>query len=205
MTVLLAMLRHAETEWSQDKRVQGHTDVPLSDDARARLMRHRLPAIAAAMQVVSSPLVRCTETAKCLGLQRVAIEPRLVEMSWGQWEGRRLAELRAELGASMVLNEARGFDFTPPDGESPRQVLARVRPWLAQLALEGKPTLALAHRGVIRVVFAAATGWDMLGRPPARLDWDALHVFALDAGGIPLVHQLNVPLDAADGVAMRAP
>jgi len=205
MTLLLGLLRHAETEWSRDKRLQGHTDVPLSDDARAWLARHRLPAIARGMQVVSSPLVRCTETAHCLGLERVVIEPRLVEMSWGEWEGRRLAELRAEFGASMALNEARGFDFEPPHGESPRQVLERVRPWLAQRAQAGKPTLGLAHRGVIRVVFAAATGWDLLGRAPAKLDWAALHVFALDADGRPSVHRLNVPLDAADAAGPQTP
>ena len=205
MTLLLGLLRHAETEWSRDKRVQGHTDVPLSDDARAWLVRHHLPGIAAGMQVVSSPLARCTQTAKCLGLEQFAIEPRLVEMSWGQWEGRRLAELRGELGTSMLLNEARGFDFMPPQGESPRQVLARVRPWMAELAQAGKPTLGLAHRGVIRVIFAAATGWDMLGRPPAKLDWASLHVFALDPSGTPSVHQLNVPLDVIDDVGMDTP
>jgi broad specificity phosphatase PhoE len=205
MTLLLGLLRHAETEWSRDKRVQGHTDVPLSDDARAWLSRHRLPKIANGMAVASSPLVRCTETAKYLGLEQVAIEPRLVEMSWGQWEGRRLAQLRGELGASMATNEARGLDFMPPQGESPRQVLARVRPWLAELAQADRPTLGLAHRGVIRVIFAAATGWDMLGRPPAKLDWACLHVFALDASGTPSVHQLNLPLDAIDDVGMEAP
>lgn len=205
MTLLLGLLRHAETAWSRDKRVQGHSDVSLSDDGRAWLACHRLPAIARGMQVVSSPLLRCTETAHCLGLEHVVIEPRLIEMSWGQWEGRRLPELRAELGASMALNEARGFDFRPTDGESPRQVLARVRPWLVQVAQQGRPTLGLTHRGVIRVVFAAATGWDMLGRPPAKLDWEALHVFALDGDAMPSVYRLNVPLDAADSVGARTP
>lgn len=195
MTALLAMLRHGETAWSRDKRVQGHTDVPLSDEGRAWLQRHRLPARFARMQLVSSPLLRCTATATALGLAGVAIEPRLIEMCWGQWEGHRLPELRFELGDAMAVNEARGFDFMPPQGESPRQVLARVWPWLAERAADGRPTLALAHRGVIRAVFAAATGWDMLGRPPARLDWAALQVFALGADGTPAVHQLNVALD----------
>ncbi len=205
MTVLLALLRHAETEWSRDKRVQGRTDVPLCDDARAGLQGSRLPRIAADMQVFSSPLARCTETATRLGLQRLVVEPRLVEMSWGQWEGRRLAQLRGELGADMAANEARGFDFTPPQGESPRQVLARVRPWLVQLARAGKPSLAVTHRGVIRVVFALATGWDMLGRPPAKLDWAALQVFALDATGSPTVHRLNVALESDAARVVHAP
>lgn len=204
MTVLLALLRHGETAWSRDKRVQGHTDVRLSDDGRALLAQRRLPRVFAGFRVVSSPLVRCTETAAQLGLDEMAVEPRLVEMGWGEWEGLRLPDLRAELGESMTINEARGFDFMPPRGESPRQVLARIRPWLAQVAAGGQATLALTHRGVIRVIFATATGWDMLGRPPARLDWAALHVFGLDATGMPSVHQLNVALDPV-APAWKAP
>jgi probable phosphoglycerate mutase len=115
-------------------------------------------------------------------------------MSWGQWEGRRLPELRAELGAEMAENEARGWDFMAPDGESPRLVWQRVQPWLAERAAQRQPTLAVTHRGVIRVIFAQAMGWDMLGKPPAKLDWGALHLFTLDDDGRPAVERLNVPL-----------
>jgi broad specificity phosphatase PhoE len=83
-----------------------------------------------------------------------------------------------------------------PGGESPRSVWQRVRPWLAELAARREPTLAITHRGVIRVIFAQATGWDMLGKPPAKLDWSAVHLFTLDALGRPAVQQLNLPLDA---------
>ena len=61
-------------------------------------------------------------------------EPRLVEMAWGEWEGRRLADLRAELGDAMIENEARGLDFRPPGGESPRDVQERLKPLLACLS-----------------------------------------------------------------------
>jgi broad specificity phosphatase PhoE len=80
-------------------------------------------------------------------------------------------------------------------------VLARVRPWLAQCAQEGSATLAITHRGVIRVIFALATGWDMLGKPPAKLDWTALQVFALEPDGMPRVLQLNSALAPASASA----
>jgi broad specificity phosphatase PhoE len=202
--ILLATLRHAETEWSRDKRIQGRTDVPLSQEGRAALRARALPARCAGMRAVTSPLARCVETAALLGHAHAAQEPRIVEMDWGAWEGRRIAELRATLGAEMQANEARGMDFTPQGGESPRQVLARLRPWLAELAARALPTLAFTHRGVIRVLLAQATGWDMLGRPPAKLDWSAVHLFRLDAQGRPNVHALNVALDAARAGADRA-
>ena len=206
MTATQALLRHGETIWTRDKRVQGRTDVPLSESGYRALSACRLPPPwAAVQQVLTSPLARCRQTATALGLTKAAVEPRLVEMDWGQWEGRRLADLRAELGSQMADNEARGFDFQPAGGESPRMVLARIRPWLRQQATAGSATVAISHRGVIRVIFALATGWDMLGRPPAKLDWSALHAFSLAADGMPSVLQLNMALDSgtpSDGGAL---
>lgn len=187
MTVL-ALLRHAETTWSAQGRIQGHSDIPLSESGRGQLRGRALPRACIGMKVVTSPLARCVETAALLGAPEAAREPRIAEMHWGAWEGRLLSELRLELGAAMRDNEARGLDFRPEGGESPREVLSRVGNWLKEIAT---PTLAITHRGVIRVVLAAATGWDMTGPPPAKLDWDAVHLFRLD-GGQPGVERLNV-------------
>jgi len=192
--ILLTMLRHGATEWSLDRRIQGRTDVPLCDAGRALLMRRRLPHQIHGVRVVCSPLVRCVETASLLGLEEVECDSRLAEMRWGSWEGRRLPELRAELGEAMRENEDRGLDFAPPGGESPREVLVRVVGWLAEVAARDQPTLAISHKGIIRVIFAAATGWDMRGRPPLKLDWDAAHQFGLDPAGVPSVVQMNIPL-----------
>lgn len=194
MTTTLALLRHGETPWSRVKRLQGRTDVGLSETGAALLAAHMLPRECSALQVRTSPLARCTQTAAQLRLATPVIEPRLIEMGWGQWEGRTLLDLRSELGPEMAENEARGWDFMAPGGESPRQVWQRVRPWLAELAALRLSTLAVTHRGVMRVIFAQATGWDMLGKPPAKLDWNALQLFTLDERGLPAVQQLNLPL-----------
>jgi len=187
--VLLAMLRHGETAWSAEGRIQGRADPPLTDEARERLRRLRLPQLCAGMRMVTSPLARCVETAALLGAPRAEREPRLAEMRWGAWEGRRLAELRAELGAEMEQNEARGWGFRPAGGETPSEVLARVQSWLAEL---DSPTLAVTHRGVIRAVYAAAAGWDLLGKPPTKLAWDAFHVFRVGAAGELAIENLNL-------------
>lgn len=144
------------------------------------------------MKIVSSPLSRCVQTAALLGAPDAWHEPRIIEMDWGEWEGRTLAELREELGDAMAQNEARGLDFRPPGGESPRAVIERIKPWLREIAAAGVPTLAVTHRGVIRAILAEASGWDMRGKPPAKLDWRAVHFFMLDAQGRPSVERLNV-------------
>jgi broad specificity phosphatase PhoE len=193
MTVL-ALLRHGETEWTSEGRIQGRTDVPLSQKGRAEMALRSIPDEFRDFHVVTSPLSRCVETALALGIKGAGRDDRLAEMAWGEWEGHRLRDLRAHLGESMRLNESLGFDFTPPGGESPRQVLARISGLLADIRASGRPTMAVSHRGVIRVVFASAFDWDMLGRPPVRLDWSALHLFNLDVSGVPSVLKLNVPL-----------
>jgi probable phosphoglycerate mutase len=147
------------------------------------------------MRVVTSPLARCVETAALLGAPQAPREPRLIEMDWGRWQGERLADLRASLGAAMRENEERGLDFRPEGGESPREVLARVRGWLAETAAAATPTLAVTHRGVIRAVLAAATGWDMRGKPPAKLDWHAFHLFRLAADGGPALERPSVEIE----------
>ena len=183
----VALLRHADTAWSVEGRIQGRRDVALVAGQRISLPRE-----IRSFKVVSSPLRRCVETAALVGCGDPEREPRLAEMGWGAWEGRRLEELRAELGEAMRDNEARGWDFRPEGGESPREVLARVRPWLAEVAARGEPTLAITHRGVIRAVLAEALGWDLRGKPPVKLDWAAVHVFRLAGDGEPTVDELNV-------------
>lgn len=191
----LALLRHAPTDWNALRRLQGRADIPLSAAARATLRRKALPRQVQGWQVLMSPLQRCRETAQLLGLAP-SIDARLIEMDWGEFEGRRLDDLRAEHGETLAENEARGLDFRPPRGESPRDVQARVASLLVEIATARTATLAVTHRGVIRAIYAAARGWDMTGAPPDELDLYALHLFTLDAGGTPRVEQLNIALPA---------
>ena len=193
MSARLALLRHAPTAWNLEKRLQGRADVPLSPEGRAQLARRRLPAPWDSWRALASPLGRCLETAAALGLT-VAVEPRLIEMDWGEYQGRTIDELRERHGVDFAANERRGLDLTPPGGESPRAVQARLAPLLAEIAAAGRPTLAVTHRGVIRAIYARAADWDMTGEPPAALDLYALHVFVLEAGGAPRIDRLNVAL-----------
>jgi 2,3-bisphosphoglycerate-dependent phosphoglycerate mutase len=183
----LALVRHADTAWSVQGRIQGRADPPLLRDVLVQM-----PAACRGMRVVTSPLTRCVQTAALLGAPDAPREPRLIEMDWGDWEGETLSDLRSRLGAEMRENEARGLDFRPPNGETPRVVTERLKPWLEQVASQGLPTLAVTHRGVIRAILAAASGWDMRGAPPAKLDWHAVHLFLLDERGQPRVARLNL-------------
>ncbi len=192
---LLALLRHGRTEWNAAGRLQGRRDTALSAEGRADLAGRHPPAALADARWHASPLRRARETAALLGGGDGAVAPALIEMDFGDFEGRRLAELRAELGADLAQNEARGLDFLPPGGESPRMVQARLRPWLAAIAAEGGTHVAVSHKAVIRAVLSLAYDWPMLDKPPVKLDWACLHLFTLDAGGRPRPRQMNLPLE----------
>ena len=153
-----------------------------------------MPADFAAFDWVASPLERARETAEILRGAPVPADPRLVEMDWAAWEGRTLDDLRAEIGNLMTAWEARGLDFRAPGGESPREVQARVLPFMAERARAARPAVAVCHRGVIRAVYAMATGWDMTSKAPRRLADGCAQVFTLDARGMPAVHTLDLPL-----------
>jgi probable phosphoglycerate mutase len=187
---LLVLLRHGATEWTREHRLQGRADLPLAAAGRESVRGWRLPPELSALRWLSSPLKRCTETAALLGLE-ATIEPRLIEMDWGRWEGHTIAELREERASEVDAMEARGLDLEPPGGESPRQVQRRLTPLLEEIAALGAPTGALTHKGVIRAILALATGWDMTAPEPAKLTWDAVHAFRLGRGGAPSVVGLN--------------
>jgi broad specificity phosphatase PhoE len=173
---MLALIRHAPTAWNRGGRLQGRSDVPLLNESRADLARRRIPDDYASFRALSSPLARCLDTAAVLRLV-VSRDERLIEMDWGEFQGYTLKELRAARGIDLAANEARGLDFRPPGGESPRDVQVRVAPLL-----------------VIRAIYARAIGWDMTGEPPQELDLYALHLFTLERDGTPRLAQLNLPL-----------
>lgn len=192
------ILRHGITAWNAEGRIQGHTDIPLSPEGRAMVQAWAVPAEFQGFAWVVSPLGRARETAALLGAENPEADEALMEMRWGEWEGQRLAELRERFGAEMAANEARGLDFRPPGGESPRELRQRLQPWLAQVAREGRDRIAVAHKGVIRALYTLASGWDMTGKPPDKLQWACAHLFALDGEGTPRCERLNIPL-ARDG------
>ncbi len=195
--VTLAVLRHATTAWNEEGRLQGLTDTNLNARGEAEVRLWRLPEPACGWARQCSPLARARRTAELLRpAAPVSVESRLREMSFGVWEGYTIAELRRSVGDPFLDAERRGLDFHPPGGESPRQVMQRIGQWLADTARAGRPVVAVSHKAAIRAVLALATGWDMTGRAPVKLDWRSLHFFAADTDGSVRLEQANVPLSS---------
>ena len=190
----LVMLRHGPTDWNGERRLQGRADRPLSPEGAAAVRSWRLPARCDRYRWLTSPLLRARQTAELMGRGDALVEPALIEMDWGAWEGLKLSDLRVRFGDEMTRMEARGLDFQPPEGESPRDVQRRLQPWLAHLAEETEPVVAVAHKGVIRALLSLASGWDMTGKPPEKLLSDSAQCFLLAEDGTPRVERLNLSL-----------
>jgi broad specificity phosphatase PhoE len=203
--VPFALLRHAPTAWNEAGRLQGLTDTALSVAGEAAARSWRLPAPADGWRRLASPLARARRTAELIRPAAfVTVDSRLREMSFGDWEGRTLADLRITGGAAFVEVESKGLDFQPPGGESPRAAMLRLGSWTVEIATAGDPVVAVAHKAVIRALLALATGWDMTGKPPIRLDWRSVHFFVAQDDGAVAVERLNVPLIVeAGGVEAR--
>lgn len=195
MSIPFAVLRHSTTDWNVARRLQGLTDTPLNAIGEAQARGWRLPPPADRWRRLASPLQRARRTAELVRPSApVTIDPALREMSFGAWEGRTIAELRATVGPAFLAAEERGLDFQPPGGESPRAAMARIGAWAAALAASGQPAVAVSHKATIRALLALATGWDMRGRPPHKLDWRCLHFFAAHRHGAVTVERLNVAM-----------
>jgi broad specificity phosphatase PhoE len=194
VTVPFAVLRHASTAWNAERRLQGLTDTELSPEGEAEARRWRLPPPADGWRRMCSPLQRARRTAELLQpAAAVTVCSALREMSFGVWEGHTIAGLRATLGEAFLVQERNGLDFQSPGGESPRAAMVRIGQWAKSL---DEPVVAVSHKATIRALLALATGWDMIGRPPYKLDWRCLHFFQVTGGGALQVSRLNVPLES---------
>lgn len=194
-SIQLALVRHAPTAWSAERRVQGHEDVPLSPEGEARAARWRLPADLARLHAAgqlgwaASPLRRAVQTARLLGATTPVIEPRLIEMDYGTWQGLSFEEVD-------VRTRETSWEHRIPAGESTADVLARVQAWLDEVAEGPGPEtwVAVTHGGVIRALLAAAIRWDLRPPPPWRSFPERLHRIRYRGDGRLQLVTLNEPL-----------
>lgn len=188
----ILVMRHGKTSWNLQKKLQGRRDIELCDAGIDILKPRKVPERFSSFDWYSSPLKRAVQTAQLVGAQNLIIEDRLIEMDWGDWEEHTIAELRAKYGASMKENEARGLNLLPPNGESPQQVVNRIRPFLATLS---KSSVMVTHKGVIRAMQSMAYDWDMKNDLDVSFDWNKAHLFDVNEAGDLSPKEINIELE----------
>lgn len=168
----VGLLRHGRTDWNRIGVLQGRTDRPLEDEEADRLGTLTVPSPWDNADVLASPLIRARDTARLVTGREAAVDPRLIEMKFGAWEGLSSADLHADPASGFRDVEDWGWDYRPPGGESPREVWARVSAVLDSLESD---TLIVCHLVVMRVVLAIAHGWNFEGPMPFRVKRDRIY------------------------------
>ena len=163
MPPLCYFIRHGQTGWNAEFRLQGQADTDMTDLGRSQAVRNgrRLAELVDSPETfdfVASPLKRTCETMELvrteMGLppKGYRTEPRLKEVHFGDWQGFTYADLEEREPGSTAARFKDKWGFLAPGtgGESYQMLLERVKPWFEALK---KPTVCVTHGGVIRILF----------------------------------------------------
>ena len=159
----LIAVRHGETAWNVDTRIQGQLDIPLNAKGRWQARRAGQALADEAIDAIySSDLSRAWETAQAIAQPHalaVAPETRLRERGFGQFEGRTFREIEAQLPDQAQRWRTRDPEFAPPGGESLLDLRTRVTQAVNEIAARhpGQLVVLVAHGGVMDVIYRAAT------------------------------------------------
>jgi probable phosphoglycerate mutase len=169
-------IRHGETDWNAEARLQGQRDVPLNDRGRvqAEAAAAQLAALVpdpVALHYVASPLGRTRETMErlraALGLDAAAyqVDDRLKELTFGGWEGLTWKEVRARDPRGAAARERDKWGFVPPGGESYADLLQRIAPVFDAMVSD---TVVVSHGGVARAALALRGAVEREAAPSPR-------------------------------------
>jgi probable phosphoglycerate mutase len=150
------LIRHAETEWSRDRRHTGRTDLPLLPEAEPQLERVReLLAGISLAAVFTSPLLRARQTSSHLGFELTeVVDDDLLEWDYGEYEGRTTDEIRRDRPGWDL------FEHGAPGGEELADVSRRVDRVIARVRAVPGDVACVAHAHLLRVMAGRWLGID---------------------------------------------
>lgn len=168
MKPIIYFVRHGQTDWNAELRFQGQQDIAINVVGREQAERNGrvlrdLVKQADSFDFVASPLSRTRETMelvrKQMGLAAdgYRLDPRLLELNYGDWEGSTLDEMQRSHGQLSKARNRNKWDFIPPGANAESYAMQAVRfsPWLDEV---NRPTVCVTHGGIIRCVWKIVGG-----------------------------------------------
>jgi probable phosphoglycerate mutase len=163
---MIYLVRHGQTDWNSERRLQGQKDIPLNDTGRKQAARNgqklgQLIANPDSFHFTASPLGRTCETMEIMRSQMglkpkvYSMDEQLLEISFGDWEGYTFDELRVDYPEAVKARHANKWTFLQPNGESYQILCDRLEPWLASVE---QNTVVVCHGGVIRALLHLLQG-----------------------------------------------
>ena len=188
MVTRVILIRHAETPWNRERRMQGHIDTPLSDAGRAQAeaLAQRLADVRFGA-LYSSDLSRAHETARAIAAssgREVLADARLRERSFGIFEGLTYAEMAERHPEDFARFDSRDPDYVMPGGESARTFWARCLECLGEICERhaGDEVVVVTHGLVLDVVYRKAHGLGYREPRPVPLVNASLNAFSYADG-----------------------
>ena len=168
LSTRIIAIRHGETAWNVDTRIQGQLDIPLNEKGRwqAQRLGRALAASESASAIYCSDLLRAWDTAQpiaeSMGMRSIST-PGLRERGFGSFEGKTFVELEAAWPAETARWRQRDPDWAPPGGENLKDFCTRVLDTTNDLAAkhEGEQIVLVAHGGVLDVLYRNALGLEL--------------------------------------------
>jgi len=163
---ILYYIRHGETDWNAESRFQGQMDIPLNERGLGQADRNGLKLAEllddpSQFDYVSSPLSRTRETMERIRLKlqlpkdQYRLEPRLMEISYGDFEGTTQADLKIRDRDLYYERKRNAWNFRPPNGESHQDAMTRISAWASEV---DRDTVVVAHGAVGRVMRVLMAG-----------------------------------------------
>ncbi len=183
----LLLIRHGETDWNNQGRIQGHTDVPLNATGirQAEQLAKRLATEEKLDVLYTSPLQRASATAEIIG-KRMNLAPipdeRLIERAVGKLEGLDLPEVRASFPEVFAAWREERWQLLVPGAEDQPTLFRRVTSFLDMLRSQhsGRRVGVVTHGGTLGMILASVLGLDIQKRFPFRIDNTSLSKIDFD-------------------------
>lgn len=199
--VLLTLVRHGRTVANASNLLQGHVNHELDEVGRRQAagLAPALLRVAPVTRIVASPLLRAQQTAQAIadgaGCGRIEVDPRWIELDYGDYDGRPLADVPASTWDEWRNN----VHFRPPGGESMAELDERVREALADLCAttEAGHVVVVSHVSPIKAAVAWALGVDISVSWRTALDRASMSTVRLDATR-PALKTFNVTVHDID-------
>ena len=190
------LVRHAQTIWNREKKIQGQSDSPLTSDGKIQAMRWgQLLKQFSWNRILASDIGRAMETAKIINQAlslSLQMDSGLREQDWGQWTGKTISQLNTDSPRELDRQVRAGWGFCPPGGEGRRSVLDRSRQALREAAEKwpGEDILVVSHEGVVKSLIYHLCGRKYLPGEPAIIKPYQLHRLVHDKKGLK-VEEMN--------------
>lgn len=180
-TLSYGLLRHGETSWNHEKRLQGQGNSPLTKKGKQQITTWAKQLATGNWQhILCSDLGRVQETVAILNITLnlpVTVDKRLAEQSWGKWEGQKISDIRRDWAEELSIQASQGWNFCPPEGETREEVRNRAFNALrdSQNTITAENLLVVCHQGVIKCLLYSIAGRNFMEDEPPLIRKGCMH------------------------------